>query len=82
MSSISATIDLKDDATTIVADLLRQFPQGSRVRLAITEVAPTTPVPSLDDYRQTVAAARRELPPSPWKSTAEAMKTLREGESD
>lgn len=80
MSSITATIDLKDDAVAIVADLLRQFPEGSRVRLAISEVAPATPAPSLDEYRQTIAAARRRLPSGPWRTTSEAMKALREGE--
>ena len=82
MSSISATIDLKDDATAIVTNLLRQFPKGSRVRLAISEVESNAPVPGLDEYRQAVAEARRQLSSNLWKTTAEAMKTLREGEDE
>ena len=82
MSAISATLDLEDDATSIVADMLRQFPKGSRVRLAISEVQPVAPVPSLEEYRRMVAAARQKAPPSPWTTTAEAMKALREGEDD
>lgn len=82
MSAISATLDLADDATSIVADMLRQFPKGSRVRLAISEVSAPAQVPSLEEYRQAITAARRNAPRSPWQTTAEAMKALREGEDD
>lgn len=82
MSAISTTIDLGDDMTAVVADLLRQFPKGSRVKLAISEVPPATPVPDLDEYRGMIAAARQNAPRSPWKTTAETMKAVREGEED
>jgi hypothetical protein len=82
MSGITATLDLDDDMTAVVAGLLRQFPKGSRVRLAISEVAPETPVPSLEEYRQIIADARQKAPHSPWATTAETMKALREGEED
>ena len=82
MSAITVTLDLNDDMTAVVADMLRQFPKGSRVKLAISEVPPAASVPSLDDYRQTIAAARQKAPRSPWQTTAETMKALREGEED
>jgi hypothetical protein len=82
MSAITATIELEDDMTSVVTDLLRQFPKGSRVKLAISEVPPATPVPSLEDYRQMIAVARQKAPRSPWVTTAETMKALREGEGD
>ena len=66
--------------TGVVADLLRQFPKGSRVKLAISEVPPLAPVPSLEAYREMVSAAQSKAPGGPWKTTAEAMKALREGE--
>lgn len=80
MSAITATLDLKDDVTAVVANMLRQFPKGSRVKLAISEVPPETPVPSLEEYRQMVAAARQKAPCGPWATTAETMKALREGD--
>jgi hypothetical protein len=82
MSAITATLDVEDDITAIVTNMLRQFPKGSRVKLAISEVPPATPVPSLDEYRQTIAAARQKAPRGPWATTAETMKALREGEED
>ena len=82
MSAITATLDLEDDMTTVVANLLRQFPKGSRVQLAISEVQPATPVPSLDEYRQGIAAARQRAPRGPWATTAETMNAIREGEED
>ncbi|MCX6836479.1 MAG: hypothetical protein NTX35_01535 [Verrucomicrobia bacterium] len=82
MSAITATLDLEDDMTTVVTNMLRQFPKGSRVKLAISEVPPATPVPSLEEYRQMIATARRKAPRGPWATTAETMKALREGEED
>lgn len=83
MSAITATLDLEDDMTTVVTNMLRQFPKGSRVKLAISEVPPATPVPSLEDYRQMIATARQKAPRGgPWATTAETMKALREGEED
>jgi hypothetical protein len=82
MSAITATLDLGDDMTTTVVNLLRQFPKGSRVKLAISEVPTATAALSLDEYRKIVTAARQKAPPSPWKTTSETMKALREGEDD
>ena len=82
MSAISATLDVRDDMTSVVTDMLRQFPKGSRVKLAISEVPPATPVPSLEEYRQLIAAARKQAPRGPYATTAETMKALREGEED
>lgn len=82
MSAITTTLDLEDDMTAVVTNLLRQFPKGSRVKLAISEVPPAMPVPSLDEYRQMIASARQKAPRGPWATTAETMKALREGEDD
>ena len=82
MNAITATLHVEDDVSTVVAEMLRQFPKGSRVQLAISEVPPAAPVPSLDEYRQRIAAARQRAPHSPWKTTAETMSALREGEGD
>lgn len=82
MSAITATLDVEDDVSTVVAEMMRQFPKGSRVKLAISEVPPAAAVPSLDEYRQMIAAARQKAPRSPWKTTAETMNALREGEGD
>lgn len=82
MSPITATLNLEDDMTTVVANMLRQFPKGARIKLAISEVPPVAQVPSLDEYRQMIAAARKKAPRSPWPTTAETMKALREGEED
>lgn len=81
MSAITATMQV-EDVSTVVAEMLRQFPRGTRVQLAISEVLPAGPVPSLDEYRQMVAVARQQAPRSPWKTTLEAMNALREGEGD
>jgi len=82
MSAITATLDLEDDMTTVVTTVLRHFPKGSRVKLAISEVPPATPVPSLEEYRQMIATARQKAPLGPWATTVETMKALREGEED
>ncbi len=66
----------------MVTEILRQFPLGIQVKLAISEVPPTDPVPDLEEYRQSIAAAREQLPPIPWRTTAEAMQALREGEEE
>jgi hypothetical protein len=82
MSAITATFEIQDDAPRVVMDLLKQFPKGSRVRLAISQEIPAESMPDLDEYRRMVALARQQTPPSPWASTTEAMKVLREGEED
>lgn len=82
MSAITATLQIEDDTSTKVADMLRQFPKGTRVKLDICEVALPGPIPTLGEYRRAVAGAREKAPRSPWKTTAETMKVLREEESD
>ena len=82
MSAITATLSVEDDVTTVVANMLRQFPKGSRLKVAISEVPPISAVPNLDEYRQMIAAARAKAPGSPWQTTAETMKALRDGEDD
>lgn len=82
MSAITATLDVEDDVTTVVTNMLRQFPKGSRLKVAISEVSASAPAPSLEEYRQMIAAARPEAPQCPWQTTAETMKALREGEDD
>lgn len=79
MSAVTATIDLADDSTEIVAGLLQQFPRGSRVKLLITEVRADRTVPSIEEYKLAIAAAR-QLVRSPWGTTAEALKAIREEE--
>ncbi len=81
MSVITATLEIEDNVSTIVAGMLRQFPKGNRVQLAISEVTAATLVPSLEEYRQMIATARAQAPRSPWKTTEETMKALREGET-
>lgn len=80
MSTITATLDMKDDVAGIVTNLLRQFPRGSRIKLAISELPSPAPVPGLEEYRLRIAAARAQAPRSPWPTTPETMKALREGE--
>lgn len=82
MSAFTATLESEDDIPAIVADLLRRFPKGARVKLALSEVPPATPVPSLAEYRQMISAAREKAPRSPWKTTEATMSALREGEQD
>lgn len=82
IEEITATLNVEDDLTMIVTNMLRQFPKGSRLKVAISEVPAAAPVPSLVEYRQKAAAARAKAPRSPWKTSAETMKALREGEGD
>ncbi len=80
MSAISATLQIEDDASKIVAEMLRQFPKGARVKLDICEVPMPDPVPGLEEYRRIIAQARENSPRGPWRATEEAMRALREGE--
>lgn len=50
VSAITATLDVEDDVTAVVVNILLQFPKGARVKL-ITEVPPATPVPGVEEYR-------------------------------
>ncbi len=82
MSAITTTLDVGEHASTVVAEMLRQFPRGSRVQVAISAVPSAAPTPSLAEYRRMIAAARQSAPRSPWKTTAETMGALREGEGE
>ena len=80
MSAITATVRVEDDMSTVVGKLFRQFPKGTIVQLALSEVTASSPVPSLEEYRQQIASARAKSPRSPWQTTAKTMTALREGE--
>ena len=82
MRGVTATFKIEEDSGVMVTEILRQFPMGIQVQLAISEVPPPDPVPDLEAYRQSVAAARKQLPPIPWRTTAEVMQALREGEEE
>lgn len=83
MSTINTTINIGDDSAGVIAGLLSRFAKGQRVRIALTD-EPNIPVqvPTLAEFTARIEAARRELPLSPWSSTEEAMRDLREGERD
>lgn len=85
MSTVSTTLAVGDDASGVIARLLKGFPPGSRVRVAITEDEPMTVTSadhqmSLEAFRRRIEDARSLAPRSPWLKTEEAMKELREGE--
>ncbi|MFN0075035.1 MAG: hypothetical protein ACKVY0_01040 [Prosthecobacter sp.] len=82
MSTLTATIDIRDDAPSVIAALLRQFPKGSRVKLAMSQDDSAAPLHGLDEYRLKVQTARQAAPACSWKTTDAAMKALREGEED
>jgi len=82
------TTTLPIDAATAQAieALVKQFPEGKRVRVVVTEELPPVPVNSLPaqnaplaDFLQRLDDARRLLPPSPWQTAEEALEDLREG---
>ena len=83
MSTLTATIAVQDDAAGVIAALLRQFPKGSRVKLAISQDdEPASSLAGLEESQRMVKEAREQAPACPWTTTAEAMKALREGEND
>ena len=83
MSTITATIDVGDDSAGVIARLLRGFPKGRRVRVALSdEPEVPAPVPTLADYMTRLETARRLAPPCPWETTEAALRALREGEQD
>jgi hypothetical protein len=49
MSTINATIDMGDDSAGVIAGLLRRFPKGKRIRVALTD-EPTGSAPDLVDW--------------------------------
>lgn len=81
MATFATTIDIGDDVQKAVGDLLQRFPIGRRVRVEVTEEeeAPEQ-TPGLAEYRALVAAAREAAPKSPWKTTEEALREIRETE--
>ena len=83
MSTINATIAVGDDSAGVIAGLLRGFPKGRRVRVALSDdpEAPA-PVPTLAEYLTRLETARRLAPPCPWETTEAALRDLREGEQD
>ncbi|MDZ4288939.1 MAG: hypothetical protein U0984_13315 [Prosthecobacter sp.] len=83
MQTITTTISVGDDATSAIATLLKQFPRGSRVRLALSPLAGESGETNVTEYRDRVAKARRQFAAKcPWTTTAEAIRDLREGEQD
>jgi hypothetical protein len=81
MSTINTTIRVGADSAVIIAGLLSRFGKGRRVALTEEPSAPAQ-VPSLAELTDRVEAARRKLPPSPWATTEEALRDLREGERE
>ena len=83
MSTLSATIDVADDALQKLSELLAKFPKGSRMRVAFSEEpVAKSEIPPLAEYSAQFKAILSTLPPSPWASTEEAMTDLRAGEKD
>lgn len=81
MSTLSATIAVQDEAPDIIAQLLRQFPKGRRIRVDLTDEGEVSPlVPNLEAFMERIEAARKAVPASPWQTTEEALRALREGE--
>jgi hypothetical protein len=50
--------------------------------LAVSEVPQPDAVPDLEEYRRILDAARKQASPLPWRTTAVAMQSLREGEEE
>lgn len=79
MSAVAATFKIGEDSAVMVSEILRQFPKGIQVKLAVSEVPQPAAVPDLEEYRRILDAARKQVPPLPWRTTVEAMQALREG---
>ena len=84
MATITETIEVGDGAQESLRQLLSRFPKGRRVRVMFTEEVGSDSAESvsLEDYRAQVAAARKAAPQSPWSTTEEALRELREAEED
>ena len=79
ISAVTDTFKIGEDSAVMVTEILRQFPKGMQVKLAVSEVPQPDAVPDLEDYRRILDAARKQASPLPWRTTAEAMQALREG---
>jgi hypothetical protein len=86
---LTTTLPIGAGTTQAIEALVRQFPDGKRVRIVVTEEPSLSPPnvlpaedPTLADFLQRLDDARRLLPPSPWQTTEEALAALREGEHD
>ena len=73
MSAVTATFKIGEDSAVIVTEILRQFPQGIQVKLAVSEAHQLDAVPDLEEDRRILDAARKQAPPLPWRTTAEAL---------
>ena len=82
MNAVTATFKIGEDSAVLLAEILRHFPKGIQVKLAVSEVPQPDAVPDLEEYRRILDAARRQAPPLPWRTTDEAMRALREGEAE
>ena len=50
MSTINATIDVDDQSASVIAGLLKQFPAGRRVHVALTDEPRAESKPDLVDW--------------------------------
>jgi hypothetical protein len=83
MKDVSAVISVGEKSAGELAELLKPFPRGSRVRVLLSEEPPAGGrAESLEAYLARVETARQSVPPSPWQSSEEALRELREGERD
>ena len=82
MTAVTSTFKIGADSAVMVTEILRQFPKGIQVKWAVSEMPHPEAVPDLEEYRRILAAARKQAPPLPWRTTAEAMQVLREGEEE
>ena len=83
MSTVTASIAVGDDSARVIAGILKSFPKGQRVRVAVTEeVADPNDVASVDGFRARLDEARKLSPICPWETTESALAALREGEPD
>ena len=81
--TVTATISVGEEAMSTIVGLLKQFPNGSQVRLAFSPLSEGAPGVELAEYRSRIASARQKFAANcPWISTAEAMLELRGGEKD
>lgn len=80
MATITGTMNPGENWIETISEMLSRIAKDKPIRITISEVDPASPVPTIDEYRQMVAEARRNAPPCPWTSTADALRDLRAGE--